>query len=282
MRKIAGAVSAVALVSVAVLTFSKVLFVTQAVGMGVDAGVNAESAAAKVAYRFPANAELFREFIAPVSAAEWAARAPGAAAVCGSLFSPAMTTDCLSASHKPANPATLAIVFERPAAPSHEPRPAPVAAPVIPAPAVAAPVVAVPAVPAAAPAPKAIPAPAATAAPAEPVRTRVSAFATPATAVPVAAAAPVRPSVTVAPPSCAQTLPSANARVERVLARIKDARTRQGSDACAAYRSDFFEIVQAREVAALCRSGADRDRDLRRIDGAVEDINGAIAQTCGT
>jgi hypothetical protein len=114
------------------------------------------------------------------------------------------------------------------------------------------------------------------------VRTRVTVLNAPASAAPVVAAAPVRAPVTVAPPSCAQTLPSANARVERVLARIKDARTRAGNDACAAYRSDFFEIVQAREVAALCRTGADRDRDLRRIDGAVEDINGAIAQICGT
>jgi hypothetical protein len=261
MRKIAGAVSAVALVSVAVLTFSKALFVTQAVGMGVDAGISEESAAAKIAYRFPANAELFREFIAPVSAAEWASRAPVAAATCGSLFSPALTTDCLTGSHKPAKPAAVAAVFEpRPAASVAAPRPAPVAAPAVATPPVAAPA----------------------AAPVEPVRTRATALATPASAMPVAAAAPVRAPVTVAPPSCAQTLPSANARVERVLARIKDARTRSGSDACAAYRSDFFEIVQAREVAALCRSGADRERDLRRIDGAVEDINGAIAQTCGT
>jgi hypothetical protein len=275
MRKIAGAVSAGALVSVAVLTFSKAVFVTQAVGMGVDTGVNDESAAAKIAHRFPPNAEPFREFIAPVNTAELAARPSVAAVACGSVFSPALTSECLAASHKPAKPAALAVV-ERPAA---EPRPAPVAAPTAVAPVVAAPVVA----PVAASAKAALaPTPAAVAAPVEPVRTRVTALGTPASAVPVAAAAPVRAPVTVAPPSCAQTLPTANARVERVLARIKDARTRAGSDACAAYRSDFFEIVQAREVAALCKSGADRERDLRRIDGAVEDINGAIAQTCGT
>jgi len=110
----------------------------------------------------------------------------------------------------------------------------------------------------------------------------VAAVATPATAVPIVAAAPVRAPATVAPPSCAQTLPTANARVERVLARIKDTRTRQGTDACAGYRSDFFEVVQAREVTALCKSGAERERDLSRIDGAVENINGAIAQSCGT
>jgi hypothetical protein len=70
--------------------------------------------------------------------------------------------------------------------------------------------------------------------------------------------------------------------VERVLARIKDTRTRQGTDACATYRNDFFAVVQAREVTALCKTGAERERDLSRIDGAVEDINGAIAVTCGT
>jgi hypothetical protein len=245
MRKIAGAISAVALVSTAILICSKTVFVTQAVGMGVDARVSEESAAAKIAYRFPANAELFREFIAPSSAAERAARAPGADAVCGSVFSPSLTTDCLTAGGKPAKPSTAPAVVERHPAPAvAEPRIAPIAA--------------------------------------EPVRTRVAAVAAPATAVPVVAAAPVRAPATVAPPSCAQTLATANARVERVLARIKDTRTRQGTDACAAYRSDFFEVVQAREVTALCKSGAERDRDLGRIDGAVEDINGAIAQSCGT
>jgi hypothetical protein len=115
---------------------------------------------------------------------------------------------------------------------------------------------------------------------AEPARAPVAAPAVERRLAPVATEV-ARP-VTAAPASCAQTLPSANARVERVLARVKDSRARHGADACAAYRSDFFDVVQAREVTALCKSGADRARDLSRIDTAVEDINVAIATACGT
>jgi hypothetical protein len=269
MRKIAGAISAVAFVSAAVLIFSKTVFVTQAVGMGVDAGIGEASAAAKIAYRFPANADLFREFIAPSSAAERAAmlNVRNVAAVpCSDLFSPHATTACLSANGKPAPAAKVAALAERPSvAPAERQAAAPIAQPRAEA---------RPALVAA----ESRPAPVA----AEPVRTRVAAVIPVAAVAPIATAAPVRAPAFVPPASCAQNLASANVRVERVLARIKDARTRQSGDACAAYRTDFFEVVQAREVTALCKTGADRERDLRRIDGAVEDINGAIAQTCGT
>jgi hypothetical protein len=244
MRKIAGAVSAVVLVSAAILTCAKTMFVTQAVGMGVEGSVGAESAAAKIAYRFPANTELFRAFITPSTEGEQAAATPKGdrpPAACASLFSPHLTTDCLAAAGKTASASAPAPAVERRMV-VPEPRTAPAAA--------------------------------------EPARPHVAAAAS--AAAPIAAAAPVRAMAAAAPPSCAQTLPTASARVERVLARIKDARSRPGGDACAAYRSDFFEVVQAREVTALCKTGAERERDLGRIDGAVEDINGAIAATCGT
>ena len=221
MRKIVGAVSAVVLVSAAIVTGSKTLLVTQAVGMGVE-GVGAQNAAVQIADRFPTDTEVFRQ--------------AAALAACASLFSPAPTTDCLAVGGKPVPPTSPA-------------RPAPV-----------------------------VERQAATIA-SEPRTTTVSAERV-AVAIPVAAAAPVRAPAAVAPASCAQNLAAANARVERVLARIKEAH--RGADACAAYRSDFFAVVQAREVTALCKSGPERDRDLGRIDGAVEDINGAIAQSCGT
>jgi hypothetical protein len=250
MRKIAGAISAIALVSAAVLTCSKTLLVTQAVGMGVaDQGIGGESSAAKVAQRFPTGTELFVAFVSPREADHAAAvirdmkadRLPATAAACARPFSPVPTTDCLATSSKAVAAASRPAAAERPTAPA-----APIAAAAASPPAVAA----VPAV--------------------------VERRATP--APPETARQPVA----AAPSSCAHTLPTANARVERVLARIKDARARQGSDACAGYRSDFFEIAQAREVTALCKRGPERDRELSRIDGAVEDINGAIARSCGT
>jgi hypothetical protein len=100
--------------------------------------------------------------------------------------------------------------------------------------------------------------------------------AAPATATPsVAAAAPA----VAAAPACKQNLAAATARVERALAHSKGKPA--SAEACAGYRRDFFEMVKAREVTAMCKTGAERDRDLGTIDVAVESINGAIAQSCG-
>jgi hypothetical protein len=105
-----------------------------------------------------------------------------------------------------------------------------------------------------------------------------------AAAAPAAAATPTAASASAAPangaPACKQNLATAMARVERALAHVKGLRDR--ADACTTYRQNFFDLVQAREVAALCKTGAERDQELGRIDLAVEDINGAIAKSCGS
>src|SRR5262245_26132486 len=81
-------------------------------------------------------------------------------------------------------------------------------------------------------------------------------------------------------PACKQNLAAVMARADKVLAQSKGSRNR--AEACTTYRQDFFALVQAREMTALCKSGPERDHDLERIDLAVEDINGAIAQSCGS
>ena len=241
MRKIAGALSAVVLVSAAILT-CKTVFVTQAVGMSVDGAVE-QSAAAKIALRFPTETERFAAFMRPSDANRAALVLKGdrqPIAACSNLFSPQPTTDCLAGAKPAPVPSAAAPIAPRAAV--TEPKPTA----------------------------------------AEPVPTRVAVAIPMAAVAPIAAAAPVRAPAVAPPASCAQTLPTAHVRVERVLARIKDARTRQSTDACASYRSDFFDVVQAREVTALCRTGTERERELGRIDSAVEDINGAIAASCGT
>jgi hypothetical protein len=87
--------------------------------------------------------------------------------------------------------------------------------------------------------------------------------------------------VTRAPASCPQTLPAASARLERAIAAVKGGRPNETAETCAAYRRNFFDVVQAREVMALCKTGADRAQDLGRIDLALENINGTIAKSCG-
>jgi hypothetical protein len=70
-------------------------------------------------------------------------------------------------------------------------------------------------------------------------------------------------------------------KLEKALAHAKGTRAGGTPEICAAYQQDFFAMVQAREVTAMCKSGPERDQDLGRIDIAVETINGAIARSCG-
>jgi len=113
---------------------------------------------------------------------------------------------------------------------------------------------------------------------ASPVRNATAAAAAPAGAVSAAPATTAAPAA--ATPACKQNLAAATVRVEKALAHVKSPR-RDRADACTAYRQDFFELVQAREMTALCKAGPERDQDLGRIDLAVEDVNGAIAESCG-
>lgn len=97
-----------------------------------------------------------------------------------------------------------------------------------------------------------------------------------------AALVPVANVSRVAATSCRQDLAAMTARLERALAQARQGKPAADGDACAAYRRDFFEVVKAREVTALCKTGTERAQDLGRIDAAVENINGAIAMSCGT
>jgi hypothetical protein len=49
---------------------------------------------------------------------------------------------------------------------------------------------------------------------------------------------------------------------------------------CTAYREQFLLAVKARAVYANCKTGPDREADVGRLDGTIEDINGAIAESC--
>src|SRR5262245_24892052 len=85
---------------------------------------------------------------------------------------------------------------------------------------------------------------------------------------------------TVDTPACRRDLVTAAAGVTDLAARLKGlARTAEEAK-CAAYRQQFLVVVKARAVFANCKTGPDREADVGRLDGTIEDINGAIAQTC--
>lgn len=93
------------------------------------------------------------------------------------------------------------------------------------------------------------------------------------------AAPPARPEP-VLTPGCDRNLAVATANVAAMGARLKTLTAKAGPEICTATRLYFLEVVKARAVTALCKNGAERERDLSRIDADVEHINEAIAACC--
>jgi hypothetical protein len=93
------------------------------------------------------------------------------------------------------------------------------------------------------------------------------------------AAPPARPQP-ASLPGCNRNLADATANVAAMQARVKSLGAMAGTETCTATRLYFLELVKARAVTALCKNGAERDRDLGRFDADVEHTNEAIAARC--
>jgi hypothetical protein len=89
--------------------------------------------------------------------------------------------------------------------------------------------------------------------------------------------APARPE-TVERPGCERNF----AQVTSSMRDMQDRVTKLGrnSQACAAARLYFLEVVKTRAMIALCGSGPERERELGRLDADVDHINSAIALSC--
>jgi len=81
-------------------------------------------------------------------------------------------------------------------------------------------------------------------------------------------------------PACKRDLHLASAGVTEAIARLKGLAKVTGEEKCAAYRQQFLTVVKARNVFATCKTGPDRDQDVVRLDGTIEDLNGGIAESC--
>jgi hypothetical protein len=81
-------------------------------------------------------------------------------------------------------------------------------------------------------------------------------------------------------PGCDRNLADATSNVAAMQARVKVLASKEGQDICTATRLYFLEVVKARAVTALCKSGPERERELGRFDADVEHINEAIAARC--
>jgi hypothetical protein len=81
-------------------------------------------------------------------------------------------------------------------------------------------------------------------------------------------------------PGCDRNLADASAGVAAMQARIKSLSGVDSSEICKATQLYFLEVVKARAVTALCKSGTERERDLGRFDADVAHANEAIAARC--
>lgn len=79
---------------------------------------------------------------------------------------------------------------------------------------------------------------------------------------------------------CDRNLADASASVAAMQARIKSLSGVDRSEICNATRLYFFEVVKARAVTAMCKSGSERERDLDRLDADVARTNETIAARC--
>ncbi len=87
---------------------------------------------------------------------------------------------------------------------------------------------------------------------------------------------------TLQSPRCRNSLDQALASTDVTRAQLLRLGNLRGEEICRAARTHFVEMVKARAVTAACKTGADREKDLRRLDEAVEGINGVIAERCGS
>jgi len=92
--------------------------------------------------------------------------------------------------------------------------------------------------------------------------------------------APPAPAAPLESSGCDRNLADASANVAALQARIKSMNAARGPEICNATRLYFLEVVKARAVTAVCKTGADRERELGRLDADVEQLNEAIAARC--
>jgi hypothetical protein len=80
--------------------------------------------------------------------------------------------------------------------------------------------------------------------------------------------------------ACKRDLTAASAGVSETMTRLRGVTKARREEKCAAYRAHFLVVVRARAVFANCKTGSDRDTEVGRLDGTIEDINGVIAESC--
>lgn len=86
---------------------------------------------------------------------------------------------------------------------------------------------------------------------------------------------------TVESPACRIELSTTWASLKEMVSRLKAVSRSAPDEKCAVYRTHVQVVLHARDVLARCKTGRDRDSDLAQMDGAIDDVNGALGRECG-
>jgi hypothetical protein len=86
---------------------------------------------------------------------------------------------------------------------------------------------------------------------------------------------------TVESPACRIELATAWANIKEMAGRLKATSRSAAAEKCAVYRTHVQVVTHTREVLARCKTGKEREGDLAQMDGALDDVNGALGRECG-
>jgi hypothetical protein len=80
--------------------------------------------------------------------------------------------------------------------------------------------------------------------------------------------------------ACQRNLRVVSASLSDVMGRLNNSANATGDEKCAKYRQQFLMLVRARAILAVCQRGPARDASIVRLDGSIDQVNGAIAESC--
>jgi hypothetical protein len=94
----------------------------------------------------------------------------------------------------------------------------------------------------------------------------------------------VVPSATAdaAPKTCPRELAVTETSLLKTAIRLQTASRLNRDEKCATYRTHADVVTKARQVFERCSTGRNRDQDIEQMDGALSQVERAIASICAT
>jgi hypothetical protein len=88
------------------------------------------------------------------------------------------------------------------------------------------------------------------------------------------------PASPVSPTTCARELAVTETNLLKTAIRLQAASRLSQDEKCATYRTHADVVTKARQVFERCSTGRDREQDVGQMDGALSQIETAIASIC--